>query len=1284
MQPLEDFEALVLRAKRLSDRELKDFLDSLPKEARLLVVDQMESETNPGSTDNSTTSELNGLSTIYQTEETKSASVASFFERTSSQDPAFLHDGRFRIDERLGEGGMGVVYKAWDRERGRHVGLKTLPNIDADRLHRFKQEFRGLSDFKHPNIISLHELFSEVDMWYFTMEVVDGVNLRSWFDVQSNSETKRIFHEVAQGLAAIHGRGFLHRDLKPSNILVRKNGTPVIIDLGLLLAFDEDLHELTQKTFGDAAGTLAYMAPEQLDGNASYASDWYSFGVVLFECLYGILPFTGGIHALLKNKWRGLGNQQLAPVDGCQDLVTLVAQLLQPRAEDRPSPDQILRTLEQTESSFKSHPSGKSRSSPVGREKEIESLVKFILPGELPLRRVAWLSGDSGIGKSVVLNETLARINQAPKTLVLRSRCYEQESVPFKALDGIIDELGRFLKTLPSHRLSSDLSGRIGPLVAVFPTLGRVRSVAACAANYKVSCNQTELRRNASLALGGILESLTDQLHIVFAIDDLQWGDSDSLRMLWELLERIPRRFSVAIASRSNPLSPCLHIEQFRDRLRRSNILSLDLQLSELDKDKARELARALLTTEASPREIESYVAESKGHPFFLTELVSSGDEDCPSLDGLLSRKIVCFSESARFLLQLVCISPHPYPVSEFSNLTGTTLDEIEMLCSSKLLSIETSSRIARPYHDRVRETVCDALSATQASLVHEKLIELHSAHEMCKPAHMAFHLSKLNRNGEASLYYEDAGRRARETMAFGESADLFQKAIDVLSGADSASGDSRREKSDRLAKLYEEIGDSLALQGELVQAAKHYQCAAAKVSDPDWGFRLEHKSAEKLLYAGEMQRGTSALASLLKQVGQSVPATPAAAVFGILKERTKGALPRFSKRSPSKDARILAVCRSASQALSLSDPLLGFYFQTLGCRVAGRNADWVSRFRVWGAPYLATSGRKKDVERARRILDSEAERIGVADEYEAAIALFVKSTIDFLATNFSAGTRSSEAAMKMFHGIGASAWWQAELCRFFSLCCAVNSAATKKIRQLHDDAHDSNSYRESCTYLTMMCGEHEVHVRLADDNPESAWELSMRIERLAEGRRFDNVVLNYHLRQFWLLRYVGRETDCLCLAKQMGKRFRRSWLAKHLWARGSYHFHRGAAAVAAASKHTGADWHEIQADALAQIKLLRGLGSKYYSAIADLLESGLVVSNDRARAASLLNRCLAKFRVLELPDLETICLDRLTRLREQVPSGSCKRVERQILEGKIRNPDAYFALYSPGNWPAR
>ena len=245
-----------------------------------------------------------------------------------------LGAGRFHLLRKLGAGGFGAVYEARDRTRDAIVALKVLERASPSAIAQLKREFRELADLAHPNLVRLEELHAEGDRYFFTMERVEGVDVRRWVlgDSDRSEQTTRIesrpseltsdeglvsderpvgaspgrgrpdlvrlrsaLVQIVSGLAHLHAHGKLHCDIKPSNVLVDLAAERVVlVDFGLVTDADR------RAPARAAAGTPRYMSPEMIAGEAlSPSSDLYSVGVIAHELLTGRPPFVGPAPQLL-------------------------------------------------------------------------------------------------------------------------------------------------------------------------------------------------------------------------------------------------------------------------------------------------------------------------------------------------------------------------------------------------------------------------------------------------------------------------------------------------------------------------------------------------------------------------------------------------------------------------------------------------------------------------------------------------------------------------------------------------------------------------------------------------------------------------------------------------------------------------------------------------------------------------------------------------------------------------------------------------------------------------
>ncbi|HMI93457.1 MAG TPA: serine/threonine-protein kinase, partial [Polyangiales bacterium] len=404
--------------------------------------------------------------------------------------------------------------------------------------------------------------------------------------VQIDERMLNAFHQLASGVQALHRAGMLHRDLKPSNVIVSDRRV-VVLDFGLARELDPKAVSLTEE--GVISGTPAYMAPEQALGQPlTEASDWYAFGVMLYEALTGELPHTGSVYELMRAKLerdaappRELNaNVPLALNDLCVALLArdpgarpqgstvlqLLASLPGPARSAPPAVESQLgsRTLATLATSSREHATAPL----IGRIEEVATLWKALRAVSDGRCVALHVRGVSGAGKSALVEEFLGQVESEgtragrASALVLRSRCYEREAMPFKALDGVVDALGRHLARADDFEVSHLLPTDIAPLAQLFPVLERLRAVQHLLAVLPPRGDAVHDRQRAEGALRELFSRLSARRPVVIWIDDLQWGDLDSAGIIKGWLQRADLPVLLLLSYRADEVdtSECLRL----------------------------------------------------------------------------------------------------------------------------------------------------------------------------------------------------------------------------------------------------------------------------------------------------------------------------------------------------------------------------------------------------------------------------------------------------------------------------------------------------------------------------------------------------------------------------------------------------------------------------------------------------------------------------------------------------------------------------------------------------
>ena len=861
----------------------------------------------------------------------------------SSQFLEFASLKRFTIRRRIGAGGMGVVYEAIDRERGETVAVKTLLNVSPGALYRFKREFRLLADVTHPNLIALHELFFEGEQIFFSMEYVDGLGFVEYVrgtDSEDGPEDPEIRHErlraalrqLAAGLAVIHGAGMLHRDIKPSNVLLTREGRLVVLDFGLV---SEGVTETLRSTAAGAMiGTPGYLSPEQAAGQpASVASDWYAVGVMMFVSLTGELPFRGkGLKVLLAKQERDAPTPGSLVLGLPQDLEALCIDLLQRDPSKRPGAADVLRRVGEGPSGIRPRDAVRRDSGDLflGRDAHLKALQDAFGATHRGRAVAIKVGGRSGMGKSALVREFLARLQRSDRAVTLVGRCYERESVSFKALDSLVDALCQHLMRLPDARAAELMPRDILALARVFPVLQRVKAVSQSPPRVGESPDPRELRRRAFAALKELLARLADRKSLVLHIDDLQWGDRDSAALLADLLRPPDAPALLLIASYRSEASNGAVLGALRDATR-GEVDMREIDVGPLSEEEAADLALQLLAEKAPQLKgrARQIAHEAQGSPLFVRELVryaiaGGARPGEVSLDQVLLARLDALPAAARGLLEMVAVAGGPIDVRLAATAAGVQVEARTALASlrGEHLVLTGDENTVETYHDRIREVVLGSLGSEGIRERHRQLAFAMEAAGGRDSDALALHFREAGEWERAADYAQMAAEQAAAGLAFDRAARLYRLALEFKPQNDPGRG----ELTCRLA-------DALANAGRGIKAAKLYLAAAA-VMPAEAGLDLRRRATGQLLRAGQIAEGSATMRKVVAEVGLTIPSTARGMNAALTYERARLKLRGLTlrERDPASidraDLARLAVCRTIASSVGIHDPLLAALFQ--------------------------------------------------------------------------------------------------------------------------------------------------------------------------------------------------------------------------------------------------------------------------------------------------------------------------------------------------------------------
>src|SRR5690349_7935658 len=450
-----------------------------------------------------------------------------------------------------------------------------------------------------------------------------------------------------------------------------------------------------------------------------------------------------------------------------------------------------------------------------------------------------YVQGPSGIGKTTLVRHFVETIQGDPAVLLLSGRCYERESVPYKALDGVVDSLSHYLKTLPGPQLSVLLPEGVSALTRLFPILLRIEAIGELRTREREPADPLELRRRGFACLRALLTRFAARPRVVVFIDDLQWADPDSVVLLEELLRppHAPPLLLIACFRREDVDS----LPFLRALLPQAGALTYrTCQIQPLTSAETLRLAEELLASRAREAALHAatIVREAAGSPLLVEQLVryvidSVGSTGATGvgLAETLEARMRALPEGARPLLATLAVAGRPVDARvarKAAGLEGDRRPLLEGLLKAHFVRSSGSPSRLELYHDRMRETMAAALPPQAAAAIHLRLAQCSEELGLDDPEALFEDYIAAGVRDRAAVYATRAADRAFAALAFDRAALLYRRALELARGA----------PADRTA-LNAKLGDALASAGRCPAAAEAFLEAAA-TSPP--GEVLEYK----------------------------------------------------------------------------------------------------------------------------------------------------------------------------------------------------------------------------------------------------------------------------------------------------------------------------------------------------------------------------------------------------------------------------------------------------------
>jgi tetratricopeptide (TPR) repeat protein/predicted Ser/Thr protein kinase len=746
--------------------------------------------------------------------------------------------GRYRVEARLGFGGMGSVYRAQDTHLLRTVALKVLHRTaDSDAARRLLHEARSASALNHPGICTVYEVGEENGLSFIAMEHVDGSTLSSRIaeGPLPPHDVARCGVEIADALDHAHARGIVHRDLKAANVMVSSAGRLKIVDFGLARWTDRPTSDAstlhTLQTDGMSVGTPYSMAPEQIRGDAAnVTTDVWALGVLLYECLSGRWPFNGATVAelfasILRDPPAALPyNQASAPLH--EVIATCLAKdpaLRYRRAHEvrlalqeigpgsyTPAPSSPTSALVTTPIPLRPPPllSRNSGESPfVGRDAERGQLAAAWARARDGQRQLVLVGGEPGIGKTRISLE-FARSCADQQGTVVAGRCDEEALVPYQPF---VEALSWYARACPESHLRRVLAaagggGELGHFVPDF--LARVPDLPP-----PTPMNAQGQRFRLFETVNALLAAASQSFPVLLFIDDLHWADKPTLSLARHLVRGSdPAALCILATYRESEVGAGHPLAELLADLRREQGVTR-ISLSGLDGKAVTALVETLAQRNAPPALVRQLTESTGGNPFFVGEMLRHLGETGAlarhqdanprtaaamaiglpeGVREVIVRRVTRLGEECARVLTLAAVLGREFDLVALQALSDRSedqlLDALDEAQRAQLVD-ESPGRPGRYsfHHALIRDTLYNGLTASRRIRFHRQageVLERMAGQEEVPLADIAHHFVQAASSGvadKAADYATRAGDRMVDGLAHEEAARFYNLALGAL-----------------------------------------------------------------------------------------------------------------------------------------------------------------------------------------------------------------------------------------------------------------------------------------------------------------------------------------------------------------------------------------------------------------------------------------------------------------------------------------------------------------------
>ena len=732
--------------------------------------------------------------------------------------------GKYVIEKMIGQGGMGLVYRARDTQLNRPVALKFLSAKYVDDDHakeRFMREARAAAALNHPNVVTVHEIIEYNGLSVIVMEYIEGQTLRSRMSAGAIEAEEAIAYteQIGRGLAAAHESGIVHRDLKPANIILANNGVVKILDFGL--AKLKDSSQITHD--GSRMGTAAYMSPEQARGEeVDHRSDIWSLGVIMYEMLTGGRPFKGDywealLYAILNEEIKPLSvySNRGIPKNLEEAVNKSLAKDLIHRYENMP--DLLEDIINENSDSFKGTGLKSSDRHTVGRDKELVRLQESLERVRTSSGLLIGVGGEAGIGKTTLVEEFLYGVRRSGvKVHLAKGQCSER--------------LAGTEAYLPFFDVMTDLLQQSKQIAELMREKAPWWYVQVASLSPDDPSNERILERvrhttqeQVKRELAVFLQEASAKCPLLLFIEDLHWADVSSVDLIAYLTARF-EHMRVMILTTYRPVEMQLNdhaflkikpdmlsrgqceelvlkflkkeeLKEYLDLEYPGNDFSLDLPALLFDRTEGSPLFMADLIKDFEQKEV---IAEMGGI-WQLAKSIEQIQLDLPvSMKAMIERKIGQLLDADKAIMIVASVQGFEFD----SALLAAVLDMDEEAVEERLQFLDEDLRFVeflsegefpdgsltlkyRFVHALYQNELFDSLTGTRRVRLCREVARVLSDFYASNVNEVAAELATLYEKGreysEAIKCYDIAVEHASALFAYQEAVFLAQKGIDLL-----------------------------------------------------------------------------------------------------------------------------------------------------------------------------------------------------------------------------------------------------------------------------------------------------------------------------------------------------------------------------------------------------------------------------------------------------------------------------------------------------------------------